>query len=127
MSLPRSVTGRADYGMGSWRPAAAVAREATVAAGLPAGFNVRLNGPRSDNRLGGVLTTVDEWPQPIEVQVRVDGQPAGAVIVEHGESRFELALGDRAAAFVELRLAESTHVAPGLVVGLFDHPPGRGR
>ena len=128
ISAPRSLGGRADYGMGPWRSAETAAREATVAAGLPVGFNVRLNGAAAspgDNRLAGVLTTVHEWPHPVEVEVWVDGQPAGAVTVDNGESHFELALEDRTAAFVELRPAGP--VTPRLAVGLFDHAPGRGR
>ena len=129
MSLPRSLAGRADYGMGPWRRASGVARQATTVAGLPAGFNVRLARPAARpgrNRLAGVLTPTHEWPNPVEVEVWVNGRSDGTVTV-NGESRFELTLGDRAAAFVELRPAESVRVAPRLAVGLFDHLPGTGR
>ena len=129
MSLPRSLAGRADYGMGPWRRAAGAARQATTVAGLPAGFNVRLARPAArpgGNRLAGVLTPAHAWPNPVEVEVWVNGRSAGTVTV-NGESRFELPLGDRTAAFVELRPAESVRVAPRLAVGLFDHLPGTGR
>ena len=130
MSLPRSLAGRADYGMGSWRRAAvATRRQATTVAGLPAGFNVSLARPVASpgrNRLAGVLTPADEWPNPIEVEVWVNGRSAGAVTV-NGESPFELTLGDRTTAFVELRPAESARIAPRLAVGLFDHHPRTGR